>query len=125
MIEQVFVYGTLNPYNPQFNGWLVQEELGITEWRKALTKGTRVPSYLPWDYVWFHEDDEDIEGAVLIIGTSEAVLARLDRYEAYDPERDDSLFIRKAITLGDGSKAWAYEWGRPKEKEATWAERSE
>lgn len=113
MIDRVFVYGTLNPENENYNKYLVERELGVTEWHKAEAKGTRIPSGGPWDYVWFHEDGNPIQGVVLVIGTAEAVLNRLDRYEGYDPADDEgNLFIRKEITLTDGTQAWGYEWGR-------------
>lgn len=116
MINRVFVYGTLHPDSPQFNDYLVEQELGITEWHRAETKGTRVPSGGPWDYVWFHEDGDPIQGAVLVIGTTEAVLNRLDRYEGYDPSYARSHFVRKEITLSDGTKAWGYEWGQTQDE---------
>lgn len=120
MIDRVFVYGTLNPFGRHFNQWLVEGELGITEWEEAETKGTRLPSGGAWDYVWFHEDGDPIQGAVLVMGDPENDLERFDRYEGYYPDRDRNLFERKEITLADGSKAWGYEWGRPKEQELEW-----
>lgn len=120
MIDRVFVYGTLNPFGRHFNQWLVEGELGITEWEEAETKGTRLPSGGAWDYVWFHEDGDPIQGAVLVIGTSKDVLDRLDRYEGYDPSYATCHFIRKRITLSDGTEAWGYEYGVTKEEVQAW-----
>lgn len=124
VIDRVFVYGTLHPENPLFNWRLVEHELGVTEWHPAEAKGTRVAVGGPWDYVWFHEDGDPIQGAVLVIGTSENALHRLDRYEGYHPQHKGSLFIRKEITLADGTKAWGYEWGETQDEYRAKRERS-
>jgi gamma-glutamylcyclotransferase (GGCT)/AIG2-like uncharacterized protein YtfP len=123
----VFVYGTLHPEHENYNQWLVEDELGIHEWHKATTKGTRLPAGYPWDLVWFGDSEDTFEGAILVL-TTEQQLRRLDRYEGFradDPEH--SMFLRKQIevTLDDGQvlQAWGYQWGRTKDEELPRVER--
>jgi Gamma-glutamyl cyclotransferase, AIG2-like len=43
-----------------------------------------------------------------------ADLARIDAYEDFDPDDPAaSLYLRRAVTLSDGSSAQAYAWNGP------------
>jgi gamma-glutamylcyclotransferase (GGCT)/AIG2-like uncharacterized protein YtfP len=125
-VYPVFVYGTLHPENASYNDWLVEEELGITEWYKATTKGTRLPAGYPWDLVWFGDSEDEIEGACLVL-KDESQLRALDRYEHFNPDSEYSMFVRKQIEVtspaGIVVQAWGYEWNRPKDEEIKRLER--
>jgi gamma-glutamylcyclotransferase (GGCT)/AIG2-like uncharacterized protein YtfP len=120
-VYPVFVYGTLHPEHKSYNEWLVEGDLGIHEWYKCTTKGTRLPSMYPWDLVWFGDTEDEIEGACLVLD-NEAQLRVLDRYENFSPDRpQSSMFVRKQIEVvspqGIVVQAWGYEWNRPKDEE--------
>jgi gamma-glutamylcyclotransferase (GGCT)/AIG2-like uncharacterized protein YtfP len=126
-VYPVFVYGTLHPEHASYNEWLVEEELGITEWHKVTTKGTRLPAGYPWDLVWFGDSEDEIEGACLVL-KDESQLRALDRYEHFNADRPDrSMFLRKQIAVAmqgdDMVQAWGYEWNRPKDEEIKRLER--
>lgn len=114
MIDKVFVYGTLNPESPFFNAYIVQDDLGVTEWVPATATGTRIKSGGAWDYVWFHEGGEPMEGVILTLPNPKSDLRLLDQYEGfYGP---NPHFVRKEITVRtltrEDVRAWGYEWGR-------------
>lgn len=125
-LNRVFVYGTLHPEHPQFNRGLVLEDLRPLSWYYATAVGTRQKSLYAWDLVWFHEDGTKFPGAVLVL-RSVRDLALLDRYEGFHEGHDDSLFIRKLITVtkqdGSTETAWGYEWGNTQEQERERLER--
>lgn len=115
VIQRVFVYGTLNPEHPNYNEWFVEDIFhGPPDFYRCTTKGTRLPSRMPWDLVWFHDDGHDIAGVCLLLDDPERQIRTLDGYEGYREGGKDNLFIRKEITLDDGNKAWGYEWGKSK-----------
>lgn len=117
MIDRVFVYGTLNPNHPDFNRYIVERAFGcVPDYYEAVTKGTRLPSRMPWDFVWFHDDGDNIEGVVLVFTGVGWELQVLDAYEGYSEKRRQNNFHRKEITLLDGTKAWGYEWGMTQEE---------
>ena len=100
--KQVGVYGTLKGGQP--NHHLLGGSMLVEEgWLNGLVLYDLGP--FPGAVIEANEQPIFVE----VYSVSDAVLAKLDKLESYDPNNiNDSLFIRKYFSNSDGLDCWIY-----------------